>query len=205
VDKVCPTASRWPVPPSGAFDIGNSGAVVTQSQISAGRVWIEEYPPLKGGDVDVESFLTDIEVWRQRSIVFDIDIPLLPGSGRAPNGVGGGTPVVDGGSQTGTTLDIRGFPTGTANVIVKGDVFSIAGLQGLYRATETVSSDGSGNVSVGINPGIYTGHSPVDGASITLDGALTKAFIERFVGYPATRHLPGRYLGLAIQFREVPA
>jgi hypothetical protein len=103
----------------------------------------------------------------------------------------GGTPLVNGASQTGTSLITDGWTAAAASRLKKGDVFTIAGVNSVNRVsgdstgslqqfvvTADVSSDGSGNATIPIYPAITaTGAyktvtaSPADNAAITVLGA----------------------------------
>jgi hypothetical protein len=71
-----------------------------------------------------------------------------------------GTPLVDGGSQTGTSLDVDGL-TSTPQV---GDTFSVAGIEKVYTITSAVTVS-SGSATLTINPALAS--SPADSAVIT--------------------------------------
>lgn len=107
----------------------------------------------------------------------------------------GGTPLVNGGSQTGTSLVTDGWTAAAASRLVQGDVFTIAGVYGVnpqnlqstgelqqFVVTAAVSSDGSGNATIPIFPAITTSGafktvtgSPADNAAITVVGAASTA------------------------------
>lgn len=78
---------------------------------------------------------------------------------QSPQGTGAGTPVVNGGSQTGYSLSTRGW---TPGLVLKAGDYLMIGYR-LYRATADVTYT-SGSVSVPIWPNLR--ESPVDGASI---------------------------------------
>ena len=89
-----------------------------------------------------------------------------------------GTPLIDGGSQTGTTLVADAFDTFPQ----AGDVFTISGVDKTYTVTTTVSaySDASSKeVNIAINPTLAS--SPADNATITFissdrEGAINTRF-----------------------------
>lgn len=129
-----------------------------------GEAWqIEGSLPLMDRDVAEKyvSFLFKLK-GRKGTFLFP-----LPSNIFGARGSWGGTPVVDGGSQTGNTLNIRGLPTGITNVIREGDLINLgtAGSTRLYRVLDNVNSDGSGEASLTIWPSLRT--SPTDGDSIT--------------------------------------
>ena len=105
-------------------------------------------------------------------------------------GAQGGTPLVNAASQTGSSLVTKGW-TASTNVLGVGDVFTIAGVYTVnpqshsvvagvlqqFVVTSSVTSDGSGNATIAINPAITisTGFqtvnaSPAANAAITVVG-----------------------------------
>lgn len=108
------------------------------------------------------------------------------------NGTYGGTPLVNGANQTGSSLVTDGW-TATTTSLAVGDVFTIAGvyvvnpqtkqrgtrLQQFTVTTATVT-DGSGNSTIAFAPAIVTSGAfqnvsgaPADNAAITVLGAST--------------------------------
>lgn len=107
-------------------------------------------------------------------------------------GAHGGTPLVNGASQTGATLVTDGWTASTA-VLKAGDVFTIAGVNRVHKETRQDtgelqkfvvtadgSSDGTGNLTISISPSITTSGafqtvtaSPADNAAITVLGTAS--------------------------------
>ncbi len=103
----------------------------------------------------------------------------------------GGTPLVNGAAQTGSTLVTNGWTASAASRLLGGEVFTIAGVYGVnpiskfstgklqqFVVTGPVSSDGSGNATLPISPAIVTTGaaqnvtaSPASGAALTFVGA----------------------------------
>jgi hypothetical protein len=103
----------------------------------------------------------------------------------------GGTPLVNGASQTGSNLVTNGWTASAANRLKKGDIFTIANVYAVnpvsgdtladlqqFVVTADVNSDGSGNATIPISPpitptGAYktVSASPANGAAITVLGA----------------------------------
>ncbi len=77
-------------------------------------------------------------------------------------GVGGGTPVVNGAGQTGSTLNVSGLPASTANVWRAGDMIGVGGE--LKMVVQDVTSNASGQASVLIEPPLRA--SPANGSAI---------------------------------------
>ena len=105
----------------------------------------------------------------------------------------GGTPLVNGASQTGSSLVTDGWTASAASRLAQGDVFTIANVYGVnpqnrqstgalqqFVVTAAVSSDGSGNATIPIFPAItLTGAFqtvnalPADNAALTIVGAAS--------------------------------
>ncbi len=83
--------------------------------------------------------------------------------GRTPRGIATGTPVVNGGSQTGTTLITDGWTTSQTGILLAGDYIQLG--TSLHRVTVDADSDVSGNSTLEIWPRLRT--SPADNATIT--------------------------------------
>lgn len=90
---------------------------------------------------------------------------------RVPRGAGGGTPLVNGGSQSGYTLVTDGWPNSTL-VLKAGDWIEVNGLLRMVVADGT--SDGSGNLTLDISPGIGPGQSPANNDPVTIVDAKGK-------------------------------
>lgn len=104
------------------------------------------------------------------------------------SGALGGTPLVNGASQTGSSLITDGWTAAAANRLKAGDVFTIAGVYHVnpqtrsstgvlqqFVVTADAASDGSGNATISISPSITTSGasqtvsgSPADNAALTI-------------------------------------
>lgn len=85
--------------------------------------------------------------------------------GKTQRGAFGGSPVVDGAGQTGSSINLTGAFTGITDWIKAGDFLQIG--NNLYQATADADSDGSGDVTVNIQPQLRS--SPSNGASVTVE------------------------------------
>jgi hypothetical protein len=110
----------------------------------------------------------------------------------------GGTPLVNGASQTGSSLVTDGWTAAAASRLKKGDIFTIAGVYMVnpqtkatlsklqqFVVTADVSSDGSGNLTAAIFPSIITSGatqtvsaSPADNAAITVVGTASTLYAQ---------------------------
>lgn len=106
-----------------------------------------------------------------------------------------GTPLVDGASQSGSTLNIKGFGASITGCLKKGDIFTIAGVYALnplthkstgslkqFVVTADANSDGTGDMACSISPAINATATdpyrnvdalPADSAAITILGAAS--------------------------------
>lgn len=103
-----------------------------------------------------------VAAWEDTAIVCkNADIFKTGGSGFTKINVPDyGTPLVNGGSQTGSTLAIDGLLTAPQ----QGDAFKVAGVNLVYTVTATATVT-SGGTTLAINPALAS--SPADGAVIT--------------------------------------
>jgi hypothetical protein len=103
------------------------------------------------------------------------------------SGQRGGTPLVNGATQTGSSLVTDGWTAAAANRLKAGDVFTMASVYAVnpvtkestgrlqqFVVTADVSSDGSGNATLSISPAITTSGttqtvtaSPADNVALT--------------------------------------
>lgn len=197
-----PRNATIPKVPTGLVSQGHTGGVQLRTTQQAGRVWEETWPDLKAGRATVEALIATIEEGHHQWIIFDVVHQGLPGSGLAPGGVAGSGRLVMGGSQSGASLITDGWPVSTSGVVKHGDVFRVAGLNTLFRATADAASNGSGVATVSLNPPIPVGSSPADNAVLTLSGCVIRAFIR---DYSVPEGRAGVWLrGLRVVFQEAP-
>jgi hypothetical protein len=93
---------------------------------------------------------------------------------KAPQGVGTGSPRVNGGSQTGSSLVIDGATPSTTDWLKAGDYIQIGtGTNSrLYKVLEDADSDVDGNVTLSIWPKLRS--SPSDNAIIRVNNTVGK-------------------------------
>jgi len=83
---------------------------------------------------------------------------------RVPRGPATGTPLVKGGSQTGTSLAIDGCPANVTNWMLAGDYFGVNGE--LHMLTQNASTNGSGEATLAFAPKLR--NSPADNAPLAV-------------------------------------
>ena len=82
-----------------------------------------------------------------------------------------GTPLVDGASQTGDSLSIKGAPNSAPAYLLEGDFIQLGtgSTSRMYMVLEDVSTDGSGDATITIWPNLRS--SPADNAAVTVSNA----------------------------------
>ena len=89
-----------------------------------------------------------------------------------PRGEAGGTPLVDGADQTGSTLDVDGASVSETNWLRAGDYIQLGtGSDArLYMVTQDADTDGSGAVTLSIWPSLRA--TPSDNDPVIVSGAV---------------------------------
>jgi hypothetical protein len=119
--------------------------------------------------------------------------------GRAPRGVATGTPLVNGGSQTGSSLITDGWANSVTGILKAGDYFSVNGE--LKMVTADVNSNGSGQATISFKPALR--NSPSDNAPLTLSNpTCTMILIDDAQSMWGTNH-NGIYQGMSFSAIEV--
>ena len=95
----------------------------------------------------------------------------LGGTARGSASTAAGTPVVNGASQTGGTLNIDGLPASATGYLKAGDYIQLgsAATSQLYKVLADADSNGSGEASLDIYPNLRS--SPADGAPVVVSNA----------------------------------
>lgn len=198
---ILPREASWPDMPSALRTFGNTGKVQTRTSLVTGRAWTEVYGPLRPSTGSVRALFAQLaQFWREGTIL-DVDHRSM----RAILGVGTGTPLVQGASQTGTTLITDGWTANTTNILSAGDIIRIDGLNLVYEVLATCSSTASGTANVTISPALVVGNSPADDAAITTNAVagsvLFRCVLAEEVRFPKSG--PAElYEGMTITFRE---
>ena len=129
-----------------------------------GQWWEAEVslPPMKRADAEqVVAFLLKMNGVYGTFLLGDKANP-------ATRGVGTGTPLVNGASQTGDELITDGWTADTTGILKAGDWIQLGSGSStrLYKVLDDVNSDGSGNATINIFPSLRS--SPDDDATITV-------------------------------------
>lgn len=156
-----------------------------------GAMWVAtlQFPLLSAAKrAALQAFLIELNGQEHRFLLSDKSNPR--------RGSGGGTPLVNGASQIGTSLITDGWPTGTNGVLLKGDNFAVGGE--LKKCTQDVNSDGLGAATINFNPPIR--FSPLDNASIDIDDPVgTFILVDPNVSWSS---IPGIFSTFSFQAME---
>ena len=185
-----------PKVPGPQFGIAQSGKINTRSTTQVGRAWVEKYL-IDNSDADGRTLTALVEDYFRRGQTFDIDQQL----NLTPLGSTGGSPLVKGASQTGTSINIDAATASQTPWIKGGDIVTFAGLTLVYKITADANSDGSGNVTLPIVPAIFSGNSPADNAPVTTTGVTAQA---KIIGYDPADAGPNEFSILTVAFQESP-
>lgn len=151
--------------PPPIMSIGASGKVNTRGQLAIGRRWTETYrfPMVTPfGTSGREGYGLLQRYFRNGTFLNLQHQHYLTTLGDA-----GGTPLVKDASQTGASITTDGWPNSTA-ILDIGDLVTFDSITTVYEIVADVTSDGSGNATLTINPPIFSGGSPADNAAITV-------------------------------------
>ncbi len=199
VPPISATPFAFPQP---GVSVGLSGATQIRGATQIGRSWTETYPTLQLEDDIARGWLAEINsIWGQGTL---FDIVYQPT--KLALGSAGGTPLVDGASQSGLVLNMRGGTTTTTDYLRKGDLLKIAGIIPVYDVQADVDTDGAGDASISIYPAIVL--SPADGAALNFSDQNIRARISNRPTYPSSIEdksgVQTLVSGITIQFVEVP-
>jgi len=144
----------------------NASPFTGQQQVykHQGQWWEAEVslPPMKRADAEqVIAFLLKMNGQYGTFLLGDKANP-------STRGVGTGTPLVNGASQTGDELITDGWTISTTGILKAGDWIQLGSgsTTRLYKVLDDVNSDGSGNATINIFPNLRS--SPDDDAVLTV-------------------------------------
>lgn len=132
----------------------------TQRVVLPGARWMASYTLRKMHRHEAAQLLSFFDRLEGAANTFNAFDP----EGREPRGAASGTPLVNGGSQTGSTLAIDGCTAGVTGWMKTGDYFVINGE--LKRLTQDANTNGSGEVTLAFKPALRS--SPANNAAITV-------------------------------------
>ena len=177
----------------------NAGLLQIRSITAIGWSWREEWGLLRVTNVEHMELMTFVKKAWHAGESFKIRHPIQPGSGIPPNGIGTPNIMVVGAGQVGNSVLTDGWPVDTANCVVVGDVISIAGEVAVYMVTATADSNGSGEVTIEVNPPLRS--SPANNAVVkTTDVDFIGTIMARSKFEP--NQAPTSYGGYSVRVEE---
>ena len=196
---ILPREATRPWLPGAMKDVSHSGGLQIRATKQVGWTWREVWGLLQVTNPDHEAVMTTVDYMWNRGIIDTITHPLVPGSGLAPNGTGGGSPLVKLGSQTGGSINTDGWSNNITNVVRAGDVLKFVGDNGVYRVRSDASSNGSGEATINIVPNLRL--SPTNDTAITRTGVTFRVTILARSQFEASQ-APSYFGGLTVTFGE---
>lgn len=112
---------------------------------------------------ELEAFIARLRGQANRLVLWNLGRPAL-------RGAGGGTPVVNGAGQTGSTINISGLPNNLTGWALPGDMVGVGGE--LKMVTASVNSNGSGQAAMSVEPPLRA--SPSNGSAIVVSQPTTR-------------------------------
>lgn len=144
---------------------------MTQQRLNlSGGIWVATYSLPIMPRANYEEWKAFFSLLQGRKGTFNAYDP----EGTTARGIATGTPLVNGASQTGTSLITDGWTPSTTNIMRKGDYFSVGGE--LKMMTSDVNSDVSGNATLTFTPQIR--NAPSDNSPLTVSGATVEMYID---------------------------
>ena len=188
--------------PDGLQSWGVSGKWQFRAIQNMGRTWEEVYPVLNASLATVRALFQALNQAIREGTLWDVQHLYW----QTRLGAGGGTPLVNGASQTGSNLVIDGASPSITNWLRQGDIIQVAGGQVVFDVAGDVNTNGSGQATIPISPPIFVGHSPANDAAVTIDPTAIyfKAFITNVADFPALDVPRTLDAGLTVRWREQP-
>lgn len=155
------------IPNAWAFRNGETGTGTVYEQ--PGHRWRQQVtlPDLSGDErIEFQVFLLKLRG--------QINRVLLPDFAHRRRGVGGGTPLVMGGSQAGRTLTIDGCPA-SITWLRLGDYFQLPNYE-LFRLTADAVTNSSGVVTLQFEPAIRV--PPADNAPVEISNPRSRCMLN---------------------------
>jgi hypothetical protein len=165
---VLPRRPSVPRFPETLRSTGGTGKVQTRAPLIVGVTWQEEYPALDWTDAVVRGWLAQVEQFWRTGTKFTIDHRAY----LTQKGAGGGTPLINGASQTGSSINTDGWPNDTT-VLKAGDLVRFGALSIVDWLVADALTNGSGQVALQLARSIVTGGSPADNASVLYGASIT--------------------------------
>lgn len=165
---VLPVSSSPPRSPQALLSGGGLGKMQARPTLQVGRTWSEVFDMLKSTDTTVRGWLAHVQQTLRNGTTMDVDHR----SYLTANGPGGGTPLINGASQTGSSIAVDGCTASTL-FLRAGDLVLLGALTQVFELVADATANGSGQVNLTLDMGVVSGGSPADNAAVT-SGANVK-------------------------------
>lgn len=145
--KSAPARMRWSLVSNTQVAASPLNGSIQTQELPGARWKVQlDYPPLQDADAALmRAFLAKMRGQSNR-------VDIGPFDRQLPRGTAGGTPLVNGASQTGASLITDGWTAGAT--MLTGDYFAVG--QQLFIVVADATADGSGNMTLTIEPPIRT-------------------------------------------------
>lgn len=140
-----------------------------QTQVHQGQWWTVDVQIRDMSRADAEDWIGFLMALKGRTGSFLLGDP----AGAVPRGIATGTPLVDGGSQTGDQLNTKGWTTSQTGILLLGDYIQLGSGSSTYLhkvIEQDVNSDGSGDATLRLWPNLRA--SPSDNDAITVTNTV---------------------------------
>ncbi len=192
------TDYAWPsdIPVADASFRLIDGDRVFRSQLSGSVRTEQVHPPYWLGSLTfvrlkaVHGQAIEAYVWR----VGKRNRALVPMTDYQRQGAGGGTPRVNGGSQTGLTLATDGWP-GSTTVLKAGDRIGVANQA--FEIAEDATTSAGGAVTLQLSNNIRT--APADNALLEIDQPVVRCIVKNVFSMSTK---PGHFKDGQVEFEE---
>ncbi len=184
-----PTTVTWGVKANTQIMVSPLNGTVQTLELPGARWTVQmAFPPMAEADAGpFQAWIMQLRGQANRAALFNHARPI-------PRGTAGGTPLVNGGSQTGATLVTDGWSPGAT--LLAGDFLGCNGQ--LHMSVVDAAADGSGNMTITLEPPMR--NSPADNAPITINKPTALFILQE----PETRWTtrPGKHTDIDLAFVE---
>lgn len=194
---VMPREATWPTQPAPVQSWSNGGVLQSRTGAGMGRQWTEVYPPLKASSTATRAWLAKVLNYYRAGTALNVYHPSMQGK----YGSLGGTPLVAGASQTGTSLTTDGW-TGGATILA-GDLFRVTGSNYVQEVVANATAAATGTATLSVAPGFLT--ALADNATLVVNSTnLNVTFLAVISEEPILPQCgpDGYYYGFTLTFRE---
>jgi hypothetical protein len=178
------------VPNSGGwYRISSTATSVVAANVNVVRL----RPTTATGTATGDAYFFGVNAWNSAVPRAAYRGPSNPGPTGNPNG------------QIGNLLYIRGASASITAWLRQGDIFQVPGCQVVFDASAQIDTDAAGGAVISINPPIFEGSSPLDGAALELNpgSIFFRAVITDVQDFPDIDSSSYINAGMQLTWREM--